>query len=85
MSLPTGNDPRGAAEPRAGAPATETRPLLRGQKALVTGANSGIGGRSRSRSARPAPTSSSTTSPARTAAEAVVEEIRGAGVRAFAH
>ncbi len=85
MSLPTGNDPRAAAEPRAGAPATEPRPLLRGQKALVTGANSGIGRATAIALGQAGADVVVNYVVGEDRAEAVVEEIRRSGVRAYAH
>jgi len=64
---------------------TEPRPLLVGQKALVTGANSGIGQATAIALGRAGAdvVVNYVTAPDR--AEAVVEEIRRSGVKAYAH
>lgn len=70
---------------RAGAPATETRRLLRGQKALVTGANSGIGQATAIALGQAGADVVVNYVTGQDRAEAVAEQIRGGGVRAYAH
>ncbi len=81
----TGSDTRGPAEVRSGAPATEPRQLLRGQKALVTGANSGIGRATAIALGQAGADVVVNYVTGEDSAEAVVEEIRRSGVRAYAH
>jgi len=82
----TGSDSaRGTAEARPGAPAAEPRQLLRGQKALVTGANSGIGRATAIALAKAGADVVVNYVTGEDRAEAVVEEIRRCGVRAYAH
>src|SRR5581483_8439181 len=78
-------DPSGSAEARSGAPAIEPRRSLRGQKALVTGANSGIGRATAIALGQAGADVVVNYVTGADAAEAVVEEIRRAGVRAYAH
>src|SRR6185437_12558191 len=93
MSSPSGSDTRGSTRtpsgpppaPRSGAPPVETRPLLRGQKALVTGANSGIGEATAIALGRAGADVVVNYVVGEDRAEAVVEEIRRSGVRAYAH
>lgn len=93
MSSPSGSDTPGSAgpssgpspDPRSGAPPVETRPLLRGQKALVTGANSGIGKATAIALGRAGADVVVNYVVGEDRAEAVVEEIRRSGVRAYAH
>jgi glucose 1-dehydrogenase len=73
------------AEVRSGAPATEPRSLLRGQKALVTGANSGIGQATAIALGRAGADVVVNYVTGEDRAEAVVEEIRRSGVKAYAH
>ena len=70
---------------RTGAPATEPRRLLRGQKALVTGANSGIGQATAIALGRAGADVVVNYVTGDDRAEAVVEEIGRSGVRAYAH
>jgi glucose 1-dehydrogenase len=79
------SDSSGPAEARSGAPATESRRLLRGQKALVTGANSGIGRATAIALGRAGADVVVNYVTGADSAEAVAEEIRRAGVRAYAH
>jgi glucose 1-dehydrogenase len=79
------SDTRAATEPGAGAPATEPRRLLRGQKALVTGANSGIGRATAIALGQAGADVVVNYVTGEDSAEAVVEEIRRTGVRAYAH
>jgi glucose 1-dehydrogenase len=81
----TVNDPAAATEPRSGAPAMEPRQLLRGQKALVTGANSGIGKATAIALGRAGADVVVNYVTGEDSAEAVAEEIRRGGVRAYAH
>jgi glucose 1-dehydrogenase len=67
------------------APAIEPRPLLRGQKALVTGANSGIGKATAIALGQAGADVVVNYVTGEDRAEAVVEEIRHCGVRAYAH
>jgi len=67
------------------APAIEPRPLLRGQKALVTGANSGIGRATAIALGRAGADVVVNYVTGEDRAEAVVEEIRRGGARAYAH
>ena len=83
MSLVT--DTGGPAEPRAGAPPAEPRRLLRGQKALVTGANSGIGQATAIALGQAGADVVVNYVTGEDRAEAVVAEIRRCGVRAYAH
>ncbi|HEX8758116.1 MAG TPA: SDR family NAD(P)-dependent oxidoreductase, partial [Steroidobacteraceae bacterium] len=93
MSPPSGSDTRGATStssgttpgPRSGAPPVETRPLLRGQKALVTGANSGIGKATAIALGRAGADVVVNYVVGEDRAAEVVEEIRRSGVRAYAH
>ena len=78
-------DPSGSAEARSGAPAIDPRRSLRGQKALVTGANSGIGRATAIALGQAGADVVVNYVTGADAAEAVVEEIRRAGVRAYAH
>ncbi|MGH8180497.1 MAG: SDR family oxidoreductase [Steroidobacteraceae bacterium] len=66
------------------APAIEPRPLLRGQKALVTGANSGIGRATAIALGRAGADVVVNYVTGEDRAEAVVEEIRRGGARAYA-
>ena len=70
---------------RSGAPTTEPRQLLRGQKALVTGANSGIGRATAIALGQAGADVVVNYVTGEDSAQAVVEEIRRAGVRAYAH
>ena len=83
MSLVT--ETHGPGNARSGAPAAEPRPLLRGQKALVTGANSGIGRATAIALGKAGADVVVNYVTGEDRAEAVVEEIRGYGVRAYAH
>jgi glucose 1-dehydrogenase len=74
-----------AAEARSGAPVIEPRRLLRGQKALVTGANSGIGQATAIALGRAGADVVVNYVTGEDRADAVVEEIRRSGVRAYAH
>ena len=85
MSPSSGSDTRGPDEPRSGAPPTAPRPLLRGQKALVTGANSGIGRATAIALGQAGADVVVNYVVGEDRAEAVVEEIRRSGVRAYAH
>jgi glucose 1-dehydrogenase len=69
----------------AGAPPVETRPLLAGQKAVVTGANSGIGRGVAIALGRAGADVVVNYVSGDEAANAVVEEIRGFGVNAIAY
>jgi glucose 1-dehydrogenase len=71
--------------PSAGAPPAEPRQLLRGQKALVTGANSGIGRATAVALGRAGADVVVNYVTGEGSAAAAVEEIRRAGVRAYAH
>jgi glucose 1-dehydrogenase len=66
-------------------PTIEPRPLLRGQKALVTGANSGIGRATAIALGQAGADVVVNYVTGEDHAEAVVEEIRRGGVRAYAH
>jgi glucose 1-dehydrogenase len=77
--------PPGPAATGSGAPATEPRQLLRGQKALVTGANSGIGLATAVALGRAGADVVVNYVTGEDRAEAVVEEIRRSGARAYAH
>ena len=79
------NETRCPAETRSGAPATEPRQLLRGQKALVTGANSGIGEATARALARAGAEVVVNYVSGEDRAEALVQEIRRGGVRAYSH
>lgn len=81
----TVNEPGAPMEPRSGAPAIEPRQLLRGQKALVTGANSGIGKATAIALGRAGADVVVNYVTGEDSAEAVAEEIRRGGVRAYAH
>ncbi|HVC30054.1 MAG TPA: SDR family oxidoreductase [Steroidobacteraceae bacterium] len=81
----TGTDTRGIEEARSGAPAVEPRQLLRGQKALVTGANSGIGQATAIALGRAGADVVVNYVVGEDSAEAVVQEIRRSGVKAYAH
>ena len=81
----TVQDTKSAAEVRSGAPDTEPRQLLRGQKALVTGANSGIGKATAIALGKAGADVVVNYVAGDDSAEAVVEEIRRAGVKAYAH
>ncbi|HVS75964.1 MAG TPA: SDR family oxidoreductase [Steroidobacteraceae bacterium] len=76
---------RGPAEVRSGAPAVEPRQLLRGQKALVTGANSGIGRATAIALGQAGADVVVNYVTGEDRAEAVADEIRRGGVRAYAH
>jgi glucose 1-dehydrogenase len=78
-------DSSSPAEARSGAPAIEPRRLLRGQKALVTGANSGIGRATAIALGQAGADVVVNYVTGAERAEAVVEEIRRTGVRAYAH
>ena len=69
----------------AGAPPVKIHPLLVGQKALVTGANSGIGRGVALALAQAGADVVVNYVTGDAAADAVVEEIRGVGVKAIAH
>jgi glucose 1-dehydrogenase len=79
-----GKVPDPAAAP-AGAPPAEPRRLLRGQKALVTGANSGIGQATAIALGQAGADVVVNYVVGDDRAEAVAEEIRRSGVRAYAH
>lgn len=79
------NETQGPAGARSGAPAIEVRRLLRGQKALVTGANSGIGRATAIALGQAGADVVVNYVSGEDRAEAVVEEIRRGGVRAYAH
>ena len=79
------SDTRGAAEARSGAPSTEPRRLLSGQKALVTGANSGIGRATAIALGQAGADVVVNYVTGEDRAQAVVEEIRRSGARAYAH
>ncbi|MBW4052064.1 MAG: SDR family oxidoreductase [Proteobacteria bacterium] len=81
----TVQDTKAPAEVRSGAPDTEPRQLLRGQKALVTGANSGIGKATAIALGRAGADVVVNYVVGDDSAEAVVEEIRRSGVKAYAH
>jgi len=85
MNPTTGSDTRHPAEARSGAPATAPRRLLLGQKALVTGANSGIGRATAIALGQAGADVVVNYVTGKDAAEAVVEEIQRGGVRAYAH
>ncbi|MDE2052140.1 MAG: SDR family NAD(P)-dependent oxidoreductase, partial [Gammaproteobacteria bacterium] len=85
MSPTTGSDAHSPAEARSGAPATEPRRLLRGQKALVTGANSGIGRATAIALGQAGADVVVNYVTGEDSAEAVVAQIRRAGARAYAH
>jgi glucose 1-dehydrogenase len=78
-------DPRVPAAARAGAPAIGPRQLLRGQKALVTGANSGIGQATAIALGRAGADVVVNYVTGDDSAEAVVKQIRSSGVKAYAH
>jgi len=82
MSLES--DTRAPAGPGSGAPDIEPRRLLSGQKALVTGANSGIGRATAIALGKAGADVVVNFVTGEDDAEAVVEEIRRAGVRAYA-
>jgi glucose 1-dehydrogenase len=79
------SDSSGPAAVPSAAPATATRRLLQGQKALVTGANSGIGRATAIALGRAGADVVVNYVTGADRAQAVVEEIRSAGVRAYAH
>ena len=79
------NETQGPAGARSGAPAIEVRRLLRGQKALVTGANSGIGRATAIALGQAGADVVVNYVSGEDRAEAVVEEIRRGGMRAYAH
>lgn len=79
------NETQGPAGARSGAPAIEVRRLLRGQKALVTGANSGIGRATAIALGQAGADVVVNYVSGEDRAEAVVDEIRRGGVRAYAH
>jgi glucose 1-dehydrogenase len=81
----TGSNTPAPAEARSGAPPVESRPLLRGQKALVTGANSGIGEATAIALGRAGADVVVNYVTGEDRAQAVVEEIRRGGVKAYAH
>ena len=81
----TVQDTKSAAQVRSGAPDTEPRQRLRGQKALVTGANSGIGKATAIALGKAGADVVVNYVAGDDSAEAVVEEIRRAGVKAYAH
>ena len=81
----TVQDTKAPAAVRSGAPDTEPRQLLRGQKALVTGANSGIGKATAIALGRAGADVVVNYVVGDDSAEAVVEEIRRSGVKAYAH
>lgn len=81
----TVQDTKAPAEIRSGAPHTEPRQLLRGQKALVTGANSGIGKATAIALGKAGADVVVNYVTGDDSAEAVVEEIRRSGVKAYAH
>ena len=78
-------DTPGPAEAASGAPVIEPRRLLRGQKALVTGANSGIGRATAIALGQAGADVVVNYVTGADSAEAVAAEIRRAGVRAYAH
>jgi glucose 1-dehydrogenase len=78
-------DPRAPAAIRSGAPPAEPRQLLRGQKALVTGANSGIGKATAIALGEAGADVVVNYVTGEDQAQQVVEQIRGCGVRAYAH
>ena len=78
-------DTSGPAETRPRAPASEQRRLLRGQKALVTGANSGIGRATAIALGQAGADVVVNFVTGEDSAEAVAAKIREAGVRAYAH
>lgn len=82
MTVP---DTKAPSEVRSGAPDTEPRQLLRGQKALVTGANSGIGKATAIALGKAGADVVVNYVVGDDSAEAVVEEIQRAGVKAYAH
>lgn len=77
-------DPNAAAA-QSGAPPAGARPLLRGQKALVTGANSGIGRATAIALGRAGADVVVNYVAGDERAQEVVEEIRRTGTRAYAH
>ncbi len=81
----TVNNPGAPTEPRSGAPAVEPRQVLRGQKALVTGANSGIGKATAIALGQAGADVVVNYVTGEDSAEAVAEEIRRGGVRSYAH
>lgn len=81
----TASDTRVSADARSGAPAIESRRLLRGQKALVTGANSGIGRATAIALGQAGADVVVNYVVGEDSAEAVVAEIRRSGVRAYSH
>ncbi len=81
----TVNNPGAPTEPRSGAPVVEPRQVLRGQKALVTGANSGIGKATAIALGQAGADVVVNYVTGEDSAEAVAEEIRRGGVRSYAH
>lgn len=81
----TVQDTKAPSEVRSGAPDAEPRQLLRGQKALVTGANSGIGKATAIALGKAGADVVVNYVVGDDSAEAVVEEIQRAGVKAYAH
>ncbi|HET9109147.1 MAG TPA: SDR family oxidoreductase [Steroidobacteraceae bacterium] len=81
----TAQDTKAPSEVRSGAPAAEPRQLLRGQKALVTGANSGIGKATAIALGKAGADVVVNYVVGEDSAEAVVAEIQRAGVKAYAH
>jgi glucose 1-dehydrogenase len=82
MTVP---DTQAPSEVRSGAPDAEPRQLLRGQKALVTGANSGIGKATAIALGKAGADVVVNYVVGDDSAEAVVAEIKRAGVKAYAH
>jgi len=79
------SQPPNPAAAQSGAPTVEPRRLLRGQKALVTGANSGIGLATAVALGQAGADVVVNYVTGDDRAEAVVEQIRQSGVRAYAH
>jgi glucose 1-dehydrogenase len=79
------SQPPNPAAAESGAPTPEPRRLLRGQKALVTGANSGIGLATAVALGRAGADVVVNYVTGDDSAEAVVEQIRRSGVHAYAH
>ena len=79
------SQPPNPAAAQSGAPTAEPRRLLRGQKALVTGANSGIGLATAVALGQAGADVVVNYVTGDDRAEAVVEQIRQSGVRAYAH
>ncbi|MGH8290394.1 MAG: SDR family oxidoreductase [Steroidobacteraceae bacterium] len=78
-------NPRDPAAAQTGAPTVKPLPLLRGQKALVTGANSGIGQATAIALGQAGADVVVNYVVGDDRAEAVAEEVRRSGVRAYAH